>query len=65
MHYGSVGKIATAELYLWRQNTQYFSVFRLKVHNMWCYFYGLGHKTMTGFFCLEVAIGPLAVTRLQ
>jgi len=26
-----------------------FLFFRLNVHNMWCYFYGLGHK-MTGCF---------------
>jgi len=37
---------------------------RLKMLNMLCYFYGLGHK-MTGGFCLEVAIGPLAMTRLE
>jgi len=29
---------------------------------MWCYFYGLGQK-MTGCFCLEVSIGPLAATQ--
>jgi len=38
--------------------------FRLKMHNMGCYFHGLGHK-MTGCFCLEVAIGLLAGTRLE
>ena len=29
---------------------------------MWCYFHGLSHK-MTGCFCLEMAIGPLAATQ--
>jgi len=37
---------------------------RLRVHNMWCCFYGLGHK-MTGCFCLDMVIVPLAVTRLE
>jgi len=41
-----------------------FLFFRWKVHNMWCYFYGLGHK-LTGCVCLEAATGLLAVIRLE
>jgi len=61
------GKITTGELYLWRQNSHYFSVFPIEspqLHNTWCYFYWLGQK-MTGCFCFEVAISPLAMTRLE
>jgi len=65
IHYSSNGKMTTAGLYLWRQNTHYFSFFfRFKVHNMRCYFDGFSHK-LTGCFCLEAAIGLLAVTRIE
>ena len=30
MNYSSNGKITTAELYLWRQNTHYFDVFPIE-----------------------------------
>ena len=64
LHYSSNGKMTKAGLYLWRQNTKYV-FFRLKVHDTWCYcFYGLRHK-MAWWFCLEVAIGLLPVTRLE
>jgi len=64
IHYNSNGKITTVELYFWQQNTHYFSVFLIESAQHVMLFLWIGSKN-DRYFCLEVAIGPLAVTRLE
>ena len=64
VHYRSNGKMTTAGLYLWWQNTHYFSVFPIDSAQHAMLFFWIGSQN-DSFFWLEVAIGLLAVTRLE
>jgi len=64
MHYFLNGKIITAELYLWWQNTHYFSVFPVESAQHIMLFLRIGSKNDKVIY-MEVAIGPLAVKRLE
>jgi len=56
--------MATAGLYLWRQNIHYFSFFPIESAQHVMLFLRIGSQN-DSFFCLEVAIGLLVVTQLE